>query len=113
MSDPLACTSFARVSGVGPGMAGGQGPGMSTTTSVVAGLRRRSRPRTAADRRRPLARFDRGALDIARDVGFDDDPVVLRHTRLRPPGSEIDSHGTVAILGGHEYRATPITAPLS
>ena len=25
MSDPLACTSFPRVSGVGPGMAGGQG----------------------------------------------------------------------------------------
>src|SRR6201993_218445 len=25
MNDPLACTSFPRVSGVGPGMAGGQG----------------------------------------------------------------------------------------
>ncbi len=25
MSDPLACTSFPRVSGVGPGMAGGRG----------------------------------------------------------------------------------------
>src|SRR6478735_3357077 len=25
MSDPLACTSFPRVSGAGPGMAGGQG----------------------------------------------------------------------------------------